>query len=197
MLVSVRPRPPLERPSPLSRRQIVLRREALIEPVSGGPALAEAEALLTEFHRRLADLFQDVPALAQTFPAQPGWSLEPGLLAPEYQPPAGSLLLARVDARPVGLVAVRPLPEASGCAELRRLYVRDGHRGRGIARELLERAIGEARRLGYRELRLETSPRMPDAEHLYRQAGFQPIPAYRARAAELDRHYRSLSLPLP
>ncbi|HLU12681.1 MAG TPA: GNAT family N-acetyltransferase [Arenimonas sp.] len=196
MFVSVRPRPALERPSPLSRRPIVLRRAALIEPVAGGPALAEAETLLAEFCRRLADLFPDVPALAQAFLAQPAWSLEPGLVDPEYQPPGGCLLLARSKGEAVGQLALRALPQHPGCAELRRLYVREGHRGRGIARELLERAIGEARRLGYRELRLETSPRIPDAERLYRQTGFLPIPAYRTRAPELDRHYRSYALPL-
>lgn len=196
MFVSVRPRPSLERPSPLSRRRVVPQREVLIEPVSAGPALAEAEALLAEFCRRLANRFADEPSLAQVFLAQPAWSLEPGLLAPEYQPPTGSLLLARVHGEAIGQVAVRALPEFPGSAELRRLYVREGHRGRGIAAELLGRAIGEARRLGYRELWLEANPRLADAVALYLQAGFRPVPAFRPRAAELDRHYQSFALPL-
>jgi hypothetical protein len=35
-----------------------------------------------------------------------------------------------------------------------------------------------ARELGYERIRLETGVRQPEAQDLYKQAGFEPIPNY-------------------
>lgn len=198
MFTSPRPRPAPAwtvgrslRPSPRAAD-----RGALIEVVQGGLGLVQAEQLLVEFGRHAAALFADVPGLAADVLADCTWQAAPGQLAEPYRAPMGALLLARRGPTAVGVLALRPLPGHADVAELKRLYVRRGHRGEGIARALLARALGEARRQGYRELRLETSERMPDALHLYRQAGFRPVPAYRPRAATLAPHFLPLSLPL-
>lgn len=171
-------------------------RGALIEAVQGGLGLVQAEQLLVEFARHAAALFEGVPGLSAAVLADCTWQSAPGQLAEAWRSPTGALLLARRGPTAVGVVAIRPLPGQAEIAELKRLYVRRGHRGTGIARALLSRAIGEARRLGYRQLRLETSERMPDALRLYRLAGFQPIEAYRPRAADLAPHFLSMSLDL-
>jgi len=61
---------------------------------------------------------------------------------------------------------------------LKRLYVHPHYRGRGIARRLAVRAISDARKIGYKRMRLDTLPSMCPARKLYRTLGFKPAPPY-------------------
>lgn len=60
-----------------------------------------------------------------------------------------------------------------GTVELRKMYLRPEHRGRGCGRVLLEHALAEARRLGFRRIILESTSKLPKAVALYRSYGFQ------------------------
>jgi GNAT superfamily N-acetyltransferase len=93
-----------------------------------------------------------------------------------YAPPGGALLVARLDGEPIGCVGLRPLDDEK--CELKRLFVRPAHRGDGTGLRLLEEAVAEARRLGYRRLRLDTIPGMERAQALYERFGFREIAAY-------------------
>ncbi|HYK93266.1 MAG TPA: GNAT family N-acetyltransferase [Thermoplasmata archaeon] len=94
-----------------------------------------------------------------------------------YASPCGGLWIAFIGQRPVGCVGVRPL--SRGRAELKRLYVLPGARGRGVGLRLTRRAIAFARAAGYGSIRLDTLPSMTGAQRLYAAVGFARIPPYR------------------
>jgi ribosomal protein S18 acetylase RimI-like enzyme len=103
---------------------------------------------------------------------------ERATLPGKYATPEGELLLARDrNGPPLGCVGVRPI-EPDGCCEMKRLYVSPQARGLGLGKALIVAIIGEAERIGYREMRLDTLPTMVEAISLYEQAGFRPIEAY-------------------
>ncbi len=77
-----------------------------------------------------------------------------------------------------GCVAVRLLDRRS--AEMKRLYVRGAHRGKGLGRALAERAIAAAREAGCARIVLDTLPKMRQAQALYQALGFREIPPYLA-----------------
>jgi putative acetyltransferase len=67
--------------------------------------------------------------------------------------------------------------------EVKRMYVRDAARGRGIAQALLARIEVEARNNGLDVLRLETGDRQLPAIRLYERAGFLRCDAFGDYAA--------------
>ena len=94
----------------------------------------------------------------------------------EYAPPRGALIVAVEGPRHLAMIALRPLDR--GTAEMKRLYVRPEARGRGLARQLIARLCDEARRLNYLEIRLDTLPKMGEAQALYETHGFVDIEPY-------------------
>ncbi len=94
----------------------------------------------------------------------------------DYAPPRGRLLLAVDGVDVVGCGALRPFG-ADEC-EMKRLYVRPAGRGGGLGRRLVERICAEARRVGYRRIRLDTLASMTAAAALYRTVGFEPVAPY-------------------
>jgi ribosomal protein S18 acetylase RimI-like enzyme len=135
------------------------------------PAIATVRALFQEYQEALGiELgFQGFAAELETLPS-------------EYASPRGRLLLARDHDAVAGCVAMRPL--TSETCEMKRLYVRPLFRAGGVARQLAERVIAEARSAGYRHMYLDTLPTMVGAQRLYERLGFKDIPAYRHNPIE-------------
>lgn len=106
-----------------------------------------------------------------------GFAEELQRLPGDYAPPGGRLYLAVAGERVAGCIALRPLGE--GVGELKRMYVRPEFRGQGLARRMCRRLLAEARRAGYRAVRLDSLASMTRAVALYRSLGFREIPAYR------------------
>ncbi len=88
----------------------------------------------------------------------------------------GCYELILVESDLAGCVALRPL--ADGIAEMKRMYVRPEHQGKGIGRQLAEAVIRAAEDRGYRAIRLDTLPHLTKAIALYRSLGFQDIANY-------------------
>jgi putative acetyltransferase len=94
-----------------------------------------------------------------------------------YAPPDGRLLLAEYDGEAAGCAALHRLEP--GICEMKRLYLREKFRGKGVGRALAETLIAGARVAGYGRMRLDTiEPVMQEAVRLYRDLGFKEIGPY-------------------
>ena len=96
----------------------------------------------------------------------------------KYAAPEGRLLLAFVDGKLAGCIALRKLETPEVC-EMKRLFVKESARGQKIGFALIEKVIEEARKIGYARMRLDTfPPKMAKAVKIYESYGFRPIPPY-------------------
>lgn len=97
-------------------------------------------------------------------------------LEKKYGPPDGRLYLLYVDDKLAGCVGMRKLDKEK--CELKRLYVKRGFRRQGLGDLLLERIMGDARRIGYKYMYLDTLPFLKAALVMYKRAGFYEIERY-------------------
>lgn len=115
-----------------------------------------------------------------------------GTMAQAYAPEQQhGLALDALFLPPVRFFLARRAGVAVGCggvaifetfAEVKRMYVRERARGRGVADALLARIEGEAVAAGVRLLRLETGDRQYAAMRLYERTGFMKCSAFGAYA---------------
>lgn len=133
--------------------------------ITGQDMIEEIKRLFLEYAKSLKiDLaFQNFEAEFNTLPGK-------------YGSPHGILILALVDGKEAGCIALRKISE--GICEMKRLYVRDDYRGLGIGKELITMIIEEARKLKYSYIRLDTLPMMKKAQDLYLSFGFYDIEPY-------------------
>jgi carbonic anhydrase len=101
----------------------------------------------------------------------------------DYGAPDGCLLLAVVDSRPAGCLALRKFNEST--CEMRMLFVHPEFQGLGVGRALVLRLLDEGRKIGYSSMCLETSHHMVSAYRLYASLGFREVGHYRDRQDSL------------
>nr|WP_107091658.1 GNAT family N-acetyltransferase [Streptomyces sp. MMG1533] len=89
----------------------------------------------------------------------------------ELAPPTGQLLVGRYGGEPAGSAGVRLLE--GGSAELTRVFLYVGMRGRGGAALLVRAAEDAARALGARWMILDTRGDLVEARALYARLGYE------------------------
>ncbi|ARZ69651.1 GNAT family N-acetyltransferase [Streptomyces sp. HU2014] len=98
----------------------------------------------------------------------------------QFDPPRGLYLIAYdEDGTPVATGGWRSQEAgeegyADGDAELKRMYVVRGARGRGLARKILAALEDDARLAGRTRMVLETGVMQPEAIALYLSSGYEP-----------------------
>jgi GNAT superfamily N-acetyltransferase len=100
--------------------------------------------------------------------------------AAEFAAPAGLFLVAWRDGSPVACGGWRrhDLPDGTSPAEIKRMYVRAEHRGRGYARLMLAELERTAQTAGFDRIILETGVSQPEAIALYLSSGYRPTTTF-------------------
>jgi putative acetyltransferase len=94
-----------------------------------------------------------------------------------FRKPRSIYWIAEEGDRIIGGCGIYPTPGLpDGCAELVKLYLASDQRGKGIGRELLEKSIDSAKKLGYSRIYLESLPELGKAISIYEKAGFRFLP---------------------
>ena len=96
-----------------------------------------------------------------------------------YQLPVGAVVLALVGDQVVAGGALSPVTDHPGDGELKRMYVRPSHRGKGLGRRIAARLIERAYDLGYQRVVLSTYVSSLDARNLYQTLGFRAIAPFK------------------
>lgn len=139
-----------------------------IEPIAAAdPA---ARAILREYFDHVASRYYGRPATRAE--VEQAMVDEP---SDDLVPPTGLFLIAAYHDAVIGCVGVRVADLTT--AELTRLYVRPGSRGRGAGERLLGAAETAAQRLGARVMRLDTRHDLVEARKLYAKHGYREIEA--------------------
>jgi GNAT superfamily N-acetyltransferase len=93
-----------------------------------------------------------------------------------YGPPYGDVVLAIAQGEIAACGAIRALEPSVG--EIKRIYVREDHRGPGFGPILTGALLDRARRFGFERVRVDTLRSMFAAIQFYQDMGFKPIEAY-------------------
>lgn len=98
------------------------------------------------------------------------------LTVEEMTPPAGYLLLARLNGKPVGCGALKRLDAREG--EVKRVWTSPDARGLGVASRLMDRLEQLAREVGFKAVKLDTNRTLAEAQAMYRKRGYRAIERY-------------------
>ena len=137
-----------------------------ILPVNTTELTEETKRLFREYEKWL-----DVSLCFQ------GFEEEVNTLPGKYSPPAGRLYIVKYGNKYAGCIALRKLED--GICEMKRLYLKEELRGKGIGKKLIELIIKEAISIGYKRMRLDTiKEKMPKAVEIYLKQGFTETAPY-------------------
>ena len=138
--------------------------------------LDDVRDLINEFLKwHLQRHLEDVELINEYFD-QEDFEYELDNLPGKYAAPDGNLLLALYEKEPAGCVALKKLDNVS--CEMKRMFVYPKYHGKGIGYMLANTIIDEAKKIGYKSMKLDTSLRQVEAQKLYKGFGFKSIDPY-------------------
>jgi ribosomal protein S18 acetylase RimI-like enzyme len=135
----------------------------LVEVIDEDPTSVDAQHCLDAYFRELDERFEGGFDVGRSIPAD----------ATDLVEPAGLLLVARLDGRPVGAGAVKF--HGADPAEIKRMWVAGQARGLGVGRRILTDLERRARDHGASTARLETNRALTEAIALYRSTGYVEV----------------------
>ncbi|GAA4309795.1 hypothetical protein GCM10023149_04250 [Mucilaginibacter gynuensis] len=94
----------------------------------------------------------------------------------KFQPPYGQLFLSIYEDKVCGLGSLKKINPEIG--EIKRMFVDPTFRQIGAGQAILEELLVEAKKVGYKKVRLDSPKFMKAAHSLYRSFGFRDIEAY-------------------
>lgn len=143
----------------LMNKNIVYKKLETKDEISG------AKKLIIEYIRWLnQDLsFQNIEDELNNFPEK-------------YSEPEGAFFIAAENGGIIGCVGLKKIDNE--ICEMKRLFVNDGYKGKGVGKKLVEIIIGEAKRKQYKKIRLDTLATMKAALNIYYENNFYRIEPY-------------------
>ncbi len=145
--------------------------------------LAESEAdlgavrdLCWKYRNVLLERTRDRPELLDYYYTTAVYGTLLATLEEEHARPAGAIFLAELDGEVVGCGMFRTIEP--GVCEIKRVFVEDTARGRGVGHAIVEVAMEQARADGFHTMKLDTMRRLPEAVALYEGMGFSPCPPF-------------------
>jgi N-acetylglutamate synthase-like GNAT family acetyltransferase len=94
----------------------------------------------------------------------------------KYKEPSGAFVIAKIDENVIGCAGLKKFSDE--ICEMKRLYVLDNFKGKGIGKKLTEKIIAEAKTKNYEKMRLDTFDKMEAALEIYYKNGFKKIDPY-------------------
>lgn len=142
-----------------------------IEPVKDVNQIADIQGLLRGYFEWFFEL---VPGSSEVA-AFSGWEQKINALPSRYFPPSGCFLLATVDGKAAGCVAL--ISDDPEIGELKRMFVHPAFRGQRISERMVESLFEQARLYGYKRVILDSHRSMTNAHEIYRKLGFGEVDA--------------------
>ncbi|NLW70981.1 MAG: GNAT family N-acetyltransferase [Eubacteriaceae bacterium] len=136
-----------------------------------------------DYPKQIANLFgeytqmvtRETPGFAD-YLKQQNYEAELAHPGEKYALPGGYLLIAFKGDKPAGCIALKDLGDDN--CEMKRLYVREQYRKRGLGTALAKAVIERARQIGYKKMLLDTFDTLGDAVRLYEKLGFKQTEQY-------------------
>jgi GNAT superfamily N-acetyltransferase len=150
-------------------------------PMDEEPAATLAQGMRDDIAALYDGLVLDGPDMPKAGPA-------------ELSPPHGTFVVGYEHGAPVCCGGLKRLPD--GACEIKKMFVVESARGRGVARALLEELERCARELGYDTVRLDTGPLQTRAQRMYERAGYAAIENFNANPVATFFGEKTLSGPL-